>query len=125
MKRRAEIISSGCRDDDVSVLRVASGKEGPVLRTVENPMRLAQEALDRVPLGIVLGVGERTRSHLDIIPLVRSVRDDLPIIVIADEDSLDLERRARQKGIFYYLVHPIDLSEAEAVLAALLRRTGK
>lgn len=124
MKRRAEIITCGCRDDDVSVLRLASGTEGPDLRTIENPMKLAQHALHRCPLGIVLGVGEGTRSHLDIIPLLRSVRD-MPIIVIAEEDSLDLERQTRQKGIFYYLVHPIGRKEAEAVLRALCRRAGR
>jgi DNA-binding NtrC family response regulator len=124
MKTRADMLICGCRDDDVAVLRETLGRDGPRLQVVDNPMKLAQRALARCPLGVVLGVGERTRAHLDIIPLIRSVRSSLPIIVIAENDSIHLERRARQMGIFYYLVHPIEKSETEAVFADLTRSAG-
>ena len=45
----------------------------------------------------------------------------MPVIIVAEEDSLELERRARGKSIFYYLVHPIDPSEVEALLKNVMR----
>jgi hypothetical protein len=44
------------------------------------------------------------------------------VLVVADEDSLELERCVRQQGIFYYFVHPLQSPEVEAVLKNLLRR---
>lgn len=63
-------------------------------------------------------------THLDVIPMIRAVGKELPVIVVGEEDSLDLERRARQHTVFYYLVHPLDLKEVKAVLDDVLRRAG-
>ncbi len=63
-------------------------------------------------------------AHLDVIRTIRAARSDLPIVVIGEDDSLELERRARQEKIFYYLVHPIDRAEVEAVLKDILRHAG-
>lgn len=123
MKSRAEMLICGCQDDDVAVIRKALGRGGPDLTLVGNPMTLAQYTVARHIRGIILGVGDRTINLLDIIALVYAVRNDVPVIVIGENDSLDLERRARQRGIFYYLVHPIAVKETEAVLKDLLRRS--
>jgi DNA-binding response OmpR family regulator len=85
---------------------------------------VARRAASGCPLALVLGIGRRSRTRLDVIPVFRAVRSELPVIVIADEDSLELERRARQAGIFYYLVHPLDSREVKAVLEDLLRHAG-
>ena len=53
--------------------------------------------------------------------MIRVVRRELPVILIAEDASLELERRAREHKIFYYLVHPIERSEVEAVVEDLLR----
>jgi DNA-binding NtrC family response regulator len=121
MTTREEVLVFGCRDDDVALLNSAFGSEGPALRIVDNADEFARDAVSRGPLAILLGVGEHSIAHLDLIPLIRAMRSELPVIVIAEEDSLELERRARQKDIFYYLVHPVDRSEARAVLADALR----
>jgi DNA-binding response OmpR family regulator len=121
MPSRLELLACCCRDDDIAVLRAAAGPNGPVFRVVDNPMKVARQAVARRPVALILGVGQRSLANLDVIPLIRAVRSDLPVIVIAEEDSLELERRVRQKGIFYYLVHPIEPSEVEAVLADALR----
>jgi DNA-binding NtrC family response regulator len=121
MATRDEVLVFGCREDDLAVLAEAFGRKGPVLRAVTSATEFAQHAVSHRRLAIVLGVGIRSVSHLDLIPLIRAVRSSLPVIVIADEDSLELERNAREKNIFYYLVHPIGKSEVEAVLKDVLR----
>jgi DNA-binding NtrC family response regulator len=115
------MLACACRGDDLAVLRKAAGCTGSILRIVENPLKLARCAATSRPVAILLGVGRSSLEHLDMIPLIHAVRSELPIIVIAEEDSLELERAARQKKIFYYLVHPLDRSEVEAVLEDALR----
>lgn len=121
MATREEVLVFGCREDDLAVLAEAFGRKGLVTRAVTSAAEFAQHAVSRPRLAIVLGVGSGSASHLDMIPLIRAVRGSLPVIVIADEDSLELERNAREKNIFYYLVHPIGKSEVEAVLKDVLR----
>jgi DNA-binding NtrC family response regulator len=121
MSPRAEMLVFGCREDDLAVLRSASGATGPVPLTVESPAELARRVIERRPVAVVLGVATPTLAHLDLIPVIRAARGDLPVIIIGEEDSLELERSARQRSIFYYLVHPIERAEVEAVLKNVLR----
>ncbi len=123
MALRPEMLVFGCREDDLAVLRSASGPNGPILLAVDTPAELAEYSIRRRPVAVILGVTTRRLDHLDLIPLLRAARDDLPVIVIAEQDSLELERSARQKSIFYYLVHPVDRFEVEAVLKDVLRCT--
>jgi DNA-binding NtrC family response regulator len=121
MALRPEMLVMGCREDDLAVLRSAAGTNGPVLLTVDSATDLAEHAIRRCPAAVILGVATQTLHHLDLIPVLHAAREHLPVIVIAAEDSLVLERSARQKSIFYFLVHPIDRTEVEAVLKDLLR----
>ena len=121
MLAHAEILVCGCPEDDLAVIRIAAEPDGSVVRAVDNPVMVAQYAMSQGPVAVVLGAGADTFDHLDVIPVIRAIKSDLPVIVVAAEDSLDLERTARQRGIFYYLVHPIDPSETRAVLRNILR----
>ncbi len=124
MAPHGEVLVWGCRADDLSVLRHACRLEGQSVLVLKRTAEVARQAASGSPLALVLGIGRRSRTRLDVIPVFRAVRKELPVIVIADEDSLELERRARRAGIFYYLVHPIDSREVKAVLEDLLRHAG-
>jgi DNA-binding NtrC family response regulator len=117
----AEVLAYGCSEEDVALLTGALRAGGPRLRVVDSATEFVKYAVSRRLLAMVLGVGPASISHLDMIPVIRAIKTDLPAIIIADDDSLELERSARQKDIFYYLIHPIDRSEVEAVLQDLLR----
>lgn len=117
----AEVLVYGCREEDVALLTRALRAGGPKLRIADSATEFVQYAVSRRLLAMVLGVGPASVSHLDMIPVIRAIKTDLPAIIIADDDSLELERSARQKDIFYYLIHPIDKSEVKAVLQDLLR----
>ncbi len=117
-----DVLVFGCGEVDLAVLRRAFGRRGLVLRVADSPEAFAREALSRQPLAAFLGLGRRTTARLEVVPLIHAVRHELPVIVVAEDDSLELERSAREKGIFYYLVRPIEASEVRAVLQDLLRR---
>ena len=121
MVARAEVLVCGCREDDLAVIRNAAEPDGPVVRAVDSLVKVAHHAMADRPVAVVLGVGPDTLAYLDVIPVIRAIKNDLPVIVVAAEDSLELERAARQRGIFYYLVHPVQRSEARAVLRDVMR----
>jgi DNA-binding NtrC family response regulator len=121
MALRTEVLVFGCREDDLAVLRSVAGPSGATLLAVDSPAELTEHAIRRRPAAVILGVGGQTPDRLDLIPVLRATRDTLPVIVVAEEDSLELERSTRQRSIFYYLVHPVDRAEVEAVLRDALR----
>jgi len=116
-----EILVFGCQKSDVGSLAQVIARMEPSLRVLDDPGEFARRAVSQRPLAIVLGVGRDTLAHLDMIHVIRAVRRELPVILVAENASLELERRARQHKIFYYLVHPIQRSEVKAVLWDLLR----
>lgn len=121
----SEVLTCACRNEDLAVLRKVFEPAGASLRMMESTAEMACLAVTHSSMGIVLGVGKNTIHHLDVIPVIRAVRENLPVIVIAEEDSLDLERAVREKGVFYYLVHPVGRREVCAVLEDFLRHTTK
>jgi len=121
MTARPEVLAFGCREDDISTLVEAFDRIEPDLRVVNDAGELTLQAVTHRPLAIVLGLGEASLGHLDMIPVIHAVRSELPVVVIAENASLKLERAARRERIFYYLVHPIESTEVEVVLQDLLR----
>ncbi len=121
MATPTELLVFGLLEKDLAVLTAVSGQHGSALRFVHDPGEFARQAVTCRPLAVFLGVGAASAGYLDVIPVIRAVRCDLPIIVIGEEDSLELERSAREKSIFYYLLHPIEKTEVEAVLKDVQR----
>jgi DNA-binding NtrC family response regulator len=121
MTTRQQLLAFGCREDDVALLTETVNGMQSKLRVIDDPGEFARLAIAHTSFAIVLGIGQDTLGHLDMISVIRAVRDELPVILIAEDASLELERRARQQKIFYYLIHPIERSEVQAVLKDLLR----
>ncbi len=119
--RGPEILVFGCAPEDRRLLRTASASSGSVVRTVASRVEIAKELVSRRPAAVFLGVNRDTLAHLEVIPLIRAVSPRVRVIVVAEDDSLDVERRAREKSVFYYLVHPLQEAETEAVLRDVLR----
>lgn len=82
---------------------------------------LLRETVSRTPAAIVLGVQPGAFDELEAISVLHAMRARVPIIVVAREDSLELERKAREENIFYYLVEPIQTEELDAVIEDMLR----
>jgi len=106
----------GCLEDDLATLRRASGQSGPSFVVVAKGAELVRYLMTHPVQAVILGVSEEDTAALEAISVVRASRSELPVIVIARDDSLELERRARQEGVFYYLIHPVARREVEAVL---------
>jgi DNA-binding NtrC family response regulator len=121
-RAEVEVVLFSCRQDDVSVVRQASARGGPQVRVVDSAVEVAHQAVASRPAAVFIGIGRRSLKNLDVIPVIHTAREGLPVVVIADADSLELERQARKSSIFYYLVRPLNPAEVTAVLEDVLRR---
>ncbi len=124
MASRGELLVYGCRDEDIAMLKEVCGPGGPSVRIESSPVEVAHSTVARRPIAVFIGAGACSLENLDLIPVIQAVRGTLPVVVIAEDDSLDLERRARQRSIFYYLVQPLEREEVEAILGDVMRRAG-
>jgi DNA-binding NtrC family response regulator len=117
-----EVVLFGCHQDDAAVVSGVLESGGARARVVKTAVEVAHQAVASRPAAVFIGVGRRSVKNLDVIPVIQTAREGLPVIVIADADSLELERKARRNSIFYYLVRPLNRGEVAAVLDDVLRR---
>src|SRR3990167_7311952 len=65
---------------------------------------------------LILGVDVEGRKGMEVIPSVRAVDKDIPIITIVGQDSIETQKKVREQKIFYYFVRPVNPQELKAVL---------
>lgn len=71
---------------------------------------------------VILGIRTVGMSGLEALPIVNQIDPALPVIVVADNETLETERAARQSKIFYYLIKPVDLRELRDAVRQAARR---
>lgn len=123
MTARDKVLVLGCSDDTIEAMGRLLDRKGGALLVVDSISELTRQSISSRPVMIVLGVSLNSSSDLEAIGVIHAVRDRMPIVVVAEEDSLDLERRAREMNIFYYLVEPVQIEELEAVIDDSFRYT--
>src|SRR5271165_1397503 len=64
-------------------------------------------------------------NAFDLIPRIKKLRPDLPIIVMSAQNTLMTALSAAEKGAFEYLPKPFDLSQIVSVVGRALAEPGK
>lgn len=118
---REVILVLGCDEGAIDMMTGCLESHGVDVSVVASPAELVREVVSRLPVAIVIGVRPDADADLDSIEMVHAVDGKLPVVVIASADSIELERRARETRIFYYLVEPLQLEELDAVVGDVLR----
>jgi len=72
------------------------------------------------PDAIVLDYRLTDGFSLDIVPEVKALHPDLPIIILTGHGSIDLAVKAIQAGADQFMTKPVDLSALEVMLTRLL-----
>lgn len=86
------------------------------------PMETVTSLLSVPSRIMVLGLRSGDPSFRELIPLVKKLRPELPIIVIGDGGSLDEQRLVQGQGIFYFVPRPVASSELLSALANAVER---
>ena len=83
------------------------------------------EALTGALAACIIFVGRNAEREVDYLPCLNRVDPELPIIVISEHDSVELQRKVRRHRVFYYLLLPLDREEISAVLRSAVRVPAK
>jgi DNA-binding NtrC family response regulator len=111
------------RDPDVfrQLDKLLGEGEAVVIRVEKSSEALRVLQNERIVLA-VLDAESCTMPIEDIVPLIRGIDRDLPIIVTCECNTPDLERQVRTQKIFYYHIKGFGISELELAVKNALQK---
>ena len=115
-------------DDDTAirtVLNQALARAGYAPRATGNAATLWRWVSQGEGDVVITDVVMPDENAFDLIPRIKKLRPDLPIIVMSAQNTLMTALTAAEKGAFEYLPKPFDLNELIAVVARALAEPGK
>jgi two-component system nitrogen regulation response regulator GlnG len=110
-------------DDDTAirtVLNQALARAGFAPRVTGNAATLWRWVSQGEGDVVITDVVMPDENAFDLIPRIKKLRPDLPIIVMSAQNTLMTALTATEKGAFEYLPKPFDLNEVVAVVARAL-----
>ena len=112
-------------DDDRSirtVLTQALGRAGYQVRATASAATLWRWVEDGEGDVVITDVIMPDENGLDLIPRIRRIRPELPVIVMSAQSTLTTAVQATQRGAFEYLPKPFDLGDLLAVVDRALKQ---
>jgi two-component system nitrogen regulation response regulator GlnG len=115
-------------DDDTAirtVLNQALARAGYAPRATGNAATLWRWVSQGEGDVVITDVVMPDENAFDLIPRIKKVRPELPIIVMSAQNTLMTALTAAEKGAYEYLPKPFDLSEVVAVVSRALAGQGR
>ena len=115
-------------DDDTAirtVLNQALARAGYLPRATSNAATLWRWVSQGEGEVVITDVVMPDENAFDLIPRIKKLRPDLPIIVMSAQNTLMTALTAAEKGAYEYLPKPFDLSEVIAVVGRALAEPGR
>jgi two-component system nitrogen regulation response regulator GlnG len=112
-------------DDDRSirtVLTQALGRAGYQVRATASAATLWRWVEDGEGDVVITDVLMPDENGLDLIPRIRRIRPELPVIVMSAQSTLTTAVQATQRGAFEYLPKPFDLGDLISVVDRALKQ---
>ena len=115
-------------DDDTAirtVLNQALARAGYAPRATGNAATLWRWVAQGEGDVVITDVIMPDENAFDLIPRIKKIRPDLPIIVMSAQNTLMTALTAAEKGAYEYLPKPFDLNEVVSVVARALAQPGR
>ncbi len=115
-------------DDDTAirtVLNQALARAGYVPRATGNAATLWRWVSQGEGDVVITDVVMPDENAFDLIPRIKKLRPELPVIVMSAQNTLMTALTAAEKGAYEYLPKPFDLSEVVAVVGRALAGSGR
>jgi two-component system, NtrC family, nitrogen regulation response regulator GlnG len=112
-------------DDDAAIRTVLSqalSRAGYEVRTTANAATLWRWVQEGEGDLIVTDVMMPDENAFDLLPRIKKLRPDLPIIVMSAQNTFMTAIRASERGAYEYLPKPFDLRELVAIIGRALSR---
>ncbi len=115
-------------DDDTAirtVLNQALARAGYAPRATGNAATLWRWVSQGEGDVVITDVVMPDENAFDLIPRIKKLRPELPIIVMSAQNTLMTALHAAEKGAYEYLPKPFDLNEVVAVVGRALAQPGR
>jgi two-component system nitrogen regulation response regulator GlnG len=115
-------------DDDTAirtVLNQALARAGYAPRATGNAATLWRWVSQGEGDVVITDVVMPDENAFDLIPRIKKIRPDLPIIVMSAQNTLMTALTAAEKGAYEYLPKPFDLAEVVSVVSRALAAPGR
>ena len=115
-------------DDDTAirtVLNQALARAGYAPRATGNATTLWRWVSQGEGDVVLTDVVMPDENAFDLIPRIKKIRPDLPIIVMSAQNTLMTALTAAEKGAYEYLPKPFDINEVVAVVGRALTQPGR
>src|SRR5206468_644460 len=115
-------------DDDGAirtVLNQALARAGYIPRTTGNAATLWRWVAQGEGDAVITDVVMPDENAFDLIPRIKQLRPELPIIVMSAQNTLMTALTAAEKGAYEYLPKPFDLNELVGVVGRALSEPGR
>ncbi len=118
----ARILLAGSDSEEMAVLRKCLSTERWQVKTAERH----DEIVGMIQAGevdvLITGMDVLGMKAYDLIPEVKRLGSNIPIIVACADSSLELARKIREFGIFFYLMEPFDPEEVREAVRDAVRK---
>lgn len=112
-------------DDDKAirtVLTQALGRIGYDVRTTGNAATLWRWVSSGEGDMVITDVVMPDENGLDLLPRIKKIRPDLPVVVMSAQNTLMTAVKATERGAYEYLPKPFDLNELKTVVQRAMNR---
>lgn len=86
---------------------------------------LLEEVMHRLPDAVIYALRPDCREDLGVLRLMRRAAPEVPLVLLAAEDSLDTRKVTQTLRPIYYAVCPVDEAELRDVVRAAVRKRGR
>ena len=115
-------------DDDKAIRTVVTQalvRAGYEVLASSNASMLWQWVINGEGVLVITDVVMPDENAFDLIPRIKRIRPDLPIIVISAQNTFSTAMTAAEIGVFEYLPKPFDLTELVAIAGQAIASTEK
>lgn len=126
MERKAHVILCSNKPEQWKEIIEAWAQEGYEAEVVggqQEPSSIAKA----VTTGqvVVIDLSDALLQGLELVSACRRIAPQAPVVVVAQDLSVELERAIRAGGVFYVAVHPVEPREMCEVIANALMTIGR
>jgi DNA-binding NtrC family response regulator len=119
-----EVLIGSSSAQEAEALGQLLSQEGYQIDLAVRPFQAMEKLMTTNFQAAILMLQAEDRSWIEFIPVFNSLLPRLPLIIVAEPESLETERLVRQGRIFYYLLKPVDMVEIKAVLRDASEKAG-
>ncbi|HVP39123.1 MAG TPA: hypothetical protein VMS93_08075 [Candidatus Saccharimonadales bacterium] len=86
---------------------------------------LLEEVVQRRPDVVVYGLRAECEQDLGVLHLFRRIAPDVPLVLVASDESLSTQKLVQELRPIYYAVRPVEAAELREAVDSALERRGR